>query len=138
MNSTSIFTIGHGRQPIESFIELLVANKIEALADVRAIPRSRWPQFNQKALIQHLGKAKIRYIHFKELGGKIEASQEEFDQGIEELSKLIEGERVCMMCAESLPEKCHRTLKLQQPLLDRGITVVHIYPNGELKSIKAG
>src|SRR5262249_38945703 len=100
------------------------------------VPRSRWPQFNQKALVAALGEAGIRYVHFKELGWKIQAPREEFDRGIEEIAKTAAAERVCMMCAESLPEKCHRTLILQPPLLERGIEIVHIYPDGELKSVR--
>jgi uncharacterized protein (DUF488 family) len=131
----SIYTIGHGRHPIDYFLDLLVTNRIQTLADVRAIPRSRWPQFNQKSLIMTLGNAGIRYTHFKELGGKIIAPKEEFDRGIEEIVRMIETERVCMMCSESMPEKCHRKLMLEQPLLEHKIDVIHIYPNGELKTI---
>src|SRR5947207_12926666 len=101
----SIYTIGHGRRPIDEFLDLLTTNQIQVLADVRAIPRSRWPQFNQKALIMNLGVKGIRYVHFKELGGKILAPKEEFDRGIEEITVLSANERVCIMCSESLPEK---------------------------------
>jgi uncharacterized protein (DUF488 family) len=135
MENSHIYTIGHGRRPIDDFLALLVSNKIEVLADVRAMPRSRWPQFNQKALITRLGEAGIRYVHFKELGGKIIAPKEDFDRGIEELAHLSTAERVCMMCSESLPEKCHRTLMLERPLLERGLSIIHIYPDGELKTV---
>jgi uncharacterized protein (DUF488 family) len=133
----AVYTIGHGRRPIGEFLNLLVANQIQVLADVRAMPRSRWPQFNQKALITALGGEGIRYVHFKELGGKIIAPKEEFERGMNELTEIIKSERVCVMCSESLPEKCHRTSMLEGPFLERGIDVIHIYPNGELKPQKA-
>ena len=132
---TTVYTVGHGRHPIDHFLNLLTSNNIQVLADVRAMPRSRWPQFNQKALIAHLGKAGIRYVHFKELGGKIIAPKEEFDRGIEELGLMIATERVCIMCSESLPEKCHRTLMLEEPLLEHGIDLIHIYPDGKLRTV---
>ncbi|MEW6731441.1 MAG: DUF488 domain-containing protein [Acidobacteriota bacterium] len=137
MHPASIYTIGHGRQPIEDFLSLLAANRIEVLADVRAVPRSRWPQFNQKALVVALGNAGIRYIHFPELGWKIQAPQADFEQGLVELVRIINSERVCMMCAESLPDQCHRHLVLTPPLLQQGIDVIHIYPNGQLKTLSS-
>lgn len=129
-----IYTIGHGKQPIEKFLELLSSNKIEILADVRAVARSRWPQFNQKALVVFLGSAKILYIHFPELGWKVQAPKEDFERGIEEIAKLSSNQKVCLMCAESLPEKCHRKLILTPPLIERNIEVIDIYPSGELKT----
>lgn len=131
-----IYTIGHGRQPIEKFLELLTSNNIEILADVRAIARSRWPQFNQKALITALGKAKILYIHFPELGWKVQATKEDFDRGIEEIIKLSSNQKICLMCAESLPEKCHRKLILTPLLIRQNIEIIDIYPSGELKLAK--
>jgi uncharacterized protein (DUF488 family) len=132
--TNAIYTIGHGRQPIEKFLSLLITNNIEVLADVRAVARSRWPQFNQKALVTTLGEKKIFYIHFPELGWKIQAPKEDFDFGIRELIKLSETQKVCIMCAESLPDKCHRKLLLTPTLLDKHAKIIHIYPDGKLKS----
>lgn len=129
-----IFTVGHGRQTIETFLALLKTNNIQILADVRAVPRSRWPQFNQKALIAALGAEKILYIHFPELGWKIQAPKEDFESGLQEIAKLSENQNICLMCAESLPTKCHRKLILTPPLLAQKLSVIDIYPNGELKT----
>jgi uncharacterized protein (DUF488 family) len=130
-----IYTVGHGRQPIEKFLELLVNNKVEILADVRAVARSRWPQFNQKALVSALGGANILYIHFPELGWKVQAPKEDFDRGIEEIIKLSLNQKVCLMCAEGLPDKCHRKHLLTPYLIGQNIDVIDIYPNGELRSL---
>ena len=47
----TIFTIGHSTLPIEHFVAVLNAYRVECLADVRTIPRSRRnPQFNADAL----------------------------------------------------------------------------------------
>ncbi|MGI8788032.1 MAG: DUF488 family protein [Pyrinomonadaceae bacterium] len=46
-----IWTIGHSTHSLDEFIELLNANEIEALADVRRFPGSRkYPHFNQAEL----------------------------------------------------------------------------------------
>lgn len=123
----TIYTIGHGRLPISDFLELLRDNQIGVLADVRAIARSRWPQYNQKPLVSALAEAGIRYIHFPELGWKIQAPAADYARGIEELIALLSRERSCMMCAESLPDKCHRQLILTPSLIEQGVKVVHIY-----------
>ena len=55
-----IYTIGHSKHPIERFIALLKEHGIEAVADVRSMPYSRFnPQFNRKALQQALAEARI-------------------------------------------------------------------------------
>src|ERR1700722_9032310 len=65
-----IFPIGHSTHPIEHFIELLQANKIRQLIDIRTIPKSRRnPQFNSDALAASLHARKIAYVHMKHLGG---------------------------------------------------------------------
>jgi uncharacterized protein (DUF488 family) len=43
-----IYTIGHSKHPIDRFIALLRQHGIDALADVRSTPYSRFnPQFNK-------------------------------------------------------------------------------------------
>ena len=45
---TTFFTIGHSTRPLAAFAELLEAAKVELVADVRTVPRSRTnPQYNQ-------------------------------------------------------------------------------------------
>ena len=53
-----VFTIGHSNHPIGKFIELLRLHRIDALADVRSAPASRFhPQFNRKPLAESLKQA---------------------------------------------------------------------------------
>ncbi len=66
-----IYTIGHSNRSIEEFIALLVENKIELLADVRTIPRSRYnPQFNYEVLPASLLRHSIAYTQLASLGGR--------------------------------------------------------------------
>jgi uncharacterized protein (DUF488 family) len=128
-----IYTIGYGRQPIEKFLALLQTQQIDTIADVRAIARSRWPQFQQKALVVALGSIGINYIHFANLGWKIQAPPADFERGIAELVARASQQQVGIMCAESLPQKCHRHLILTPRLQAAGITVRHILPDGQVQ-----
>ena len=43
-----IFTVGHSNHTIDYFLELLQAQNIDCLIDVRSMPASKYnPQFNQ-------------------------------------------------------------------------------------------
>ena len=65
-----IYTIGHSHHPIERFIALLQPHGIDALADVRSTPYSRFnPQFNREKLQASLATAGIRYVILGEESG---------------------------------------------------------------------
>src|SRR2546428_13655157 len=67
---SEIFSIGHSTRSIESFLSLLKAQSIRAVADVRKIPRSRRnPQYSSDELAQSLSAADISYVRIPELGG---------------------------------------------------------------------
>ncbi|MGH2982787.1 MAG: DUF488 family protein [Solirubrobacterales bacterium] len=66
-----ILTVGHSNHEERAFIELLKGAGVELIADVRANPRSRYPQFNRSALAASLEAAGIGYVHLgAELGGR--------------------------------------------------------------------
>jgi uncharacterized protein (DUF488 family) len=66
----TIYTIGHSTRPLDEFLALLTAHRIEQLGDVRTVPRSRrHPQFERQALETSLPAAGITYRHFAGLGG---------------------------------------------------------------------
>ena len=63
-------TIGHSNRSLEELIELLRGARIELVADIRRIPRSRAnPQFNEDTLPGALTAFDIRYEHMAALGG---------------------------------------------------------------------
>ena len=65
-----VFTIGHSTHPIAEFVEILKANGVKRVIDIRTIPRSRHnPQFNGESLAESLRAAGIGYSHIKKLGG---------------------------------------------------------------------
>jgi uncharacterized protein (DUF488 family) len=142
-----IFTIGHSVQPQALLIDALLANGVEVLCDVRRYPQSRRnPQFNRRALETGLAAAGIEYRHFEDLGGRRDPDPdspnlalrdpgfrayadymgtEAFATALSELVQLADVKRVAIMCAESLPWKCHRSM-IADALVARGIEVEHI------------
>jgi uncharacterized protein (DUF488 family) len=145
--SQPVFTIGHSTRPIEDFIELLTAHKIQLLVDVRTVPRSRHnPQFNRETLPDSLRPADIDYLHMPELGGLRHARKDstnlawrnpsfrgyadymetpEFEKGLMRLIELSEQHRTAVMCAEAVPWRCHRSL-IADALVARGIEALEI------------
>lgn len=142
-----IWTIGHSTRTAKEFEDLIVANQITTLVDVRSFPSSRrFPQFNQKQLSEQLGRLGIAYHHIRELGGRRSPSPvskniawknasfrayadhmetPEFKAGITELLKLAAASATTIMCAESLWWKCHRSL-IADYLKAHGHEVIHI------------
>jgi uncharacterized protein (DUF488 family) len=144
----TVFTIGHSTRPLDELVSLLSAHGVALLADVRTIPRSRRnPQFDIKALSVELPRHGVRYVHLQRLGGLRRPLKEgspngawrndsfrgyadhmltdEFRSGLEELLVLAEQETACVMCAEAVPWRCHRSL-LADALVARGVEVRHI------------
>lgn len=137
-----IWTIGHSNRSIETFLELLASQSIEAVVDVRRFPGSRkWPHFGQEALKQSLADAGVAYRHFVDLGGRrgkrapdspnrgwrVEAfnayadylATDEFRKALASLEELARSKRTAMMCSEALPWQCHRRI-IADALIVRG------------------
>jgi uncharacterized protein (DUF488 family) len=150
----TVFTIGHSTLPIDAFIALLQAQGIEALADVRTVPRSRHnPQFNAEALSRSLADAGIAYLPMPALGGLRRARPDspntgwrndnfrgyadymqtpEFAVALERLVDAGRERRVAIMCAEAVPWRCHRSL-VADALNARDIHVMDILAAGKLR-----
>ena len=142
-----ILTIGHSTHAMDEFIGMLAAHGVEAIADVRTIPRSRHnPQFNRETLPACLAAAGIEYVHSEGLGGLRHARRDSVNTGwknlnfrgfadymqtpefAEALVRLIERartHRTAIMCSEAVPWRCHRSL-IADALGVRGIPVEHI------------
>jgi uncharacterized protein (DUF488 family) len=153
--SLVVCTIGHATRTVEAFEEMLRAREVSCVADVRTVPRSRKnPQFNQDTLPNALRAAGIEYAHLPRLGGLRRARADspnkawhnlsfrgyadymdtpEFAAGLDELLALARQRRTALMCAESVPWRCHRSL-IADALVIRGVSVEHILPAGRLET----
>ena len=147
----AIFTIGHSTRPIEEFVELLRANGVAQLIDIRSVPRSRMnPQFNRDTLPASIAPAGIDYLHMPELGGLRHPRPDsrngawrndsfrgyadymqtpEFAAAIEKLIELGRDKQTAIMCAEAVPWRCHRSL-VGDALMARGVVVEDIIGGG--------
>ena len=153
---TTIFTIGHSTHPLDEFSDILKANGIELLIDVRTVPGSRHnPQFGGEALSASMPARGIEYRHMRDLGGlrHTPAAQEsingawrnksfrnyadymqteQFAGAVEELAALAAGKTAAIMCAEAVPWRCHRSL-IGDALVVRGIQVQDIIGKSSVK-----
>jgi uncharacterized protein (DUF488 family) len=143
----TIFTIGHSTRPLDDFIALLAAHRVEQLMDIRSIPRSRrHPHFSTDVLSASLRDAAIVYRHSSGLGGmrkprrdsrntawRVEGFRgyadymetEAFRTAIGELIAFASAAPTVIMCAEAVWWRCHRQL-VADALVARGIEVRHI------------
>jgi uncharacterized protein (DUF488 family) len=149
-----LLTIGHSTHSAEAFLALLRQHQVEAVADVRSSPFSRFnPQFNRDALEQFLKENGILYVFLgKELGarsddrscyvlGRVQygrlAQTPSFQSGLDRVSQGAARYRVALMCAEKEPLECHRTLLVAKELVARGLPVLHIHADGHLETHEA-
>lgn len=151
-NATLVCTIGHSNRPIEEFIDLLRQNGVECLLDIRTVPKSRHnPQFGQDQLPLSLAASGIAYRQMPGLGGLRRPLKDspnsawrntsfrgyadymqtpEFNANVEEVVALAADTRCVLMCAESVPWRCHRSM-VADALAVRGIVAEHIINPGK-------
>ena len=154
MDKPLVCTIGHSNRSIGTFVELLMANEIVRVLDVRTVPRSRHnPQFNRETLAESLGPLDVAYTHIPGLGGLRHAQADslntgwnnlsfrgyadymqspEFAENVQRVAELATSERCALMCAEAVPWRCHRSL-IGDALLVLGVRVEDIIGPGKRK-----
>jgi uncharacterized protein (DUF488 family) len=149
-----IWTVGHSNHPIERFLEILEAHRIERVLDVRRFPASRkWPHFNAEALAKSLAAAGVDSVGMPDLGGRRKPradsphvawrsdafrgyadymDTEEFGTALHRAMDLARERRSALMCAEALPWRCHRSV-LADAFLTRGWEVFEILSEKEAR-----
>jgi uncharacterized protein (DUF488 family) len=147
-----VFTIGHGTRPGGELVECLQGAGVGTLVDIRRYPGSRRnPQFSKEALASTLAGAGIGYRHAVELGGRRsgEPGEERFtciataafrsyaarmatSEWQDALDEALAEPVPCLMCAETVPWRCHRLL-VSDLLAARGHEIVHLMRPGEAR-----
>lgn len=144
---SKLFTIGFTKKSAREFFELLQANSIELLADIRLNNTSQLAGFTKKNDFEYfLSLFDIDYEHWAKFAPpkevfkkyKKDGDWESFEKSYREhihINSLIEGEdiakalenRVCLLCSESTAKHCHRRL-LAEMIRDRvgEIEIVHL------------
>lgn len=142
-----VFTVGHSTRSLDELVAILRAHGVELLVDVRRFPASRrHPHFSRERLERGLSEAGIGYFWLEGLGGRRPGRKdsphttwrvagfssyadhmetEEFDRAAGKLLDRAREATAAVMCAEALPERCHRRL-LSDWLTVRGVEVVHL------------
>lgn len=142
----TIYTIGHSTRDIKTFLELLMAEGIQTLVDIRKLPGSnKYPHFNQDNLEKTLTSEGITYYHLTALGGRRNKKEpnttrwrnrsfanyatymktEDFKAGIKKLETLALEKRTAIMCAEAVWWRCHRSM-IADFLKVSGWQIIHI------------
>jgi uncharacterized protein (DUF488 family) len=146
-----LYTIGHSNYEIETFVSLLKKHEVNAVADVRSHPYSRFmPHFNRTPLQQILAKENINYVFLgKELGARSDnlqcyvdgkavyekiAAADQFKEGIQRIMKGLLKRKISLMCAEKDPITCHRAILVCQHIHHPDVNINHILKGGDLES----
>lgn len=144
-----LHTIGYEKAGMDAFLAALQDAGVEELADIRAAPVSRRPGFSKKALRAQLLQAGIGYVGLPALGtpktgrdaakaGRFEEYRQIFHEhlatdaaqgALGELASLARTRRICLMCYERDPERCHRLIVAGRLAESHGFEVVHLFPD---------
>jgi len=147
-SSLTVFTVGHGSRSSEELMDILHGAGITCVADVRSYPVSRrYPVFSRTVLAPRLDTEGIHYHWLgKPLGGFRKPSSqsphvalrnaglrgfaeymcgENFLHGITELLRHVRQGATAILCAERLPQDCHRGL-ISDHLVAQDIDVIHL------------
>jgi uncharacterized protein (DUF488 family) len=146
----TLLTVGHSTRSIGDFLDLLAAHGVRRVVDVRRFPGSaRHPHFGREALARALAERGLDYAHEEALGGRRAATgavagspnrawrnasfrayadhmatpvfQDALARVLEEAGRT----RTAVMCAESVPWRCHRQL-IADAVVARGWRVLHL------------
>ncbi len=126
-----IYSLGHSNRSGQAFLELLQRHDVELVADVRRRPISRFAHFNRDMLAALLDDHDVDYVHIEPLGayrpGGYPAWMQTraWQQAYRELVVLARRQTAAFMCAERLPQQCHRRY-IARRLARDGWRVVHL------------
>jgi uncharacterized protein (DUF488 family) len=140
-------TIGHGRRSVEELVSVLEAYGVTQIVDIRKMPRSLAnPQFNAETLPAALAARGIAYVHMPGLTGLRKRKRDSangawrnasfrafadymqtpaFAAAVDELMERAEDRPTALMCAETMPWRCHRSL-VADAVTARGVAVRHL------------
>lgn len=152
VTAVEVLTVGHGTLAADELVDLLHANRVECLVDVRSYPGSRRnPQFGREQMAGWVTEAGVEYRWEPRLGGRrpvrpdspnVVLRNDAFrgyadhmagDEFVEALAELVQGSahrRTAVMCSESVWWRCHRRLLSDAAVLVHGADVRHLMHDG--------
>ena len=147
---TTIYTVGHSNHTLDALSAILRMHGINAVADVRSTPYSRFaPHFSKDVLASLLQKVGVGYLFMgSQLGarpndpacyrnGSVDFSRlsqtDYFQNSLAEIRKVASQFRLSLLCSEKDPILCHRMILISRHLRAGDTTIKHIGENGELE-----
>ncbi len=143
----ALFTVGYEGLSIDAYLNILLANNVTALLDVRKNPISRKYGFSKTKLTEFTRAADISYFHIPELGvpstlrqdlNSVSAYQNLFEyyasqilpqqqEAIECLKSIVQEQgRVALTCFEADHQFCHRH-KITEYLVNDPVFTIPVY-----------
>ncbi len=154
--SLTLLTLGHGTATAEEFAELVRGARVDAIVDVRSVPKSRrHPQFWREAMEawvpaqsgsayrwepalggfrpRHPGSLNIALRHpsFRSYADYMETDV--FADALRGVLGEAAEARVAVMCSETLWWRCHRRLISDAAVLLHDVRVEHLMHDGKLR-----
>ena len=139
-----LWTVGYEGKTPEALAEVLLQNHIDTLVDIRWTPLSRKRGFSKSALWAGLMEYGISYRHVRQLGAPKQLRDDLSEssnfrkfsgayrkhmlsqtEALEELTTLVRGGNVCLLCVEVSHEDCHRGI-LAEYLEKSGMQAIHL------------
>jgi uncharacterized protein (DUF488 family) len=132
LNALRVYSLGYEGLSLERYCDVLKANNVIVVVDVRETPWSYKRGFSKKPLSEGLKAQGITYVHIKSAGNPsknrkqgfapevvLELYKEHLDAHpdcLEEIYDLIvmTNGAVCLLCFEQRPNECHRTVILDR------------------------
>ena len=146
MGDLAVYTLGYEGLSIDEFFGILTENRILHLIDVRRDPVSRRYGFHKKTLASFCDGYGIEYTHLPKLGIeskyrkeiKTEADRkallsyyetdilESETEAVALVSRLMSERPSVLMCLESDPNRCHRSILASVVAKISGLPVRHL------------
>lgn len=145
----AVYTAGYEGLSVDAFLNMLVANGIRRLIDVRNNPIARRYGFHKSTLGRLAGRMGIEYVHVPELGICSEKRQNlagaadrrilfrqyerttlvEEQSAIRQVSGLMQEAPSVLVCMEAEPTCCHRSYLAEPVSKMTGLPIIHLRPN---------
>jgi len=144
---SELVTIGYETATQAALLDRLAEQGVELLVDVRAVAASRRPGFAKRQLTAGLEERGLEYLHLRELGtpadgraaaraGRHAEMRRIFEAhltGLEAQAALAglaamvaAGRRVCLLCLERDPLRCHRSIVADHVAQRVGSAIRHL------------
>lgn len=147
----TIYTIGYTAFKIDNFIAVLKKYNIKCVIDVRSLAYSQhYTDYNKESLEKYLGSNGILYRNYSnEFGARqtdkcylspegyldfnIYVKSGKFDAGYNKVLAGIDlGYSFVLMCSETNPIDCHRSIMIGREFYKRGFKVYNIMKSGDI------